>query len=599
MKILTAIRITFFLAVSFFTFSTAFAIASKPRISDQDVLSLFKKKQPINNRTISAQAIEGVLTWAQDEASAGRADQLSSLNIADSVITGVIALAGLRTTPLANLPPDLQEHLKDSERDEVAVIPVEIDISGSVFESVQSFNEAIFQQSIGFTSSTFKESANFGDSIFLGNAYFTDTSFQDAEFGRAQFLGEGLFAGAQFNGRSHFVRVTFNKGGSFNGSHFHLRADFAGTNALNKRLFFTKVTFDEAVSFVQANIDGEISFNQSDFPTTAYFNEINLKLEFKDKGILVFKDLSFKGRAYFSGTHIKRLWFSIVPAGGGLYKEVQRPLEWNPFTPVIFEKYATFRGLDSVNAGFKDVEFRDFVDFGEAKFKSSVNFADATFEKDASFYRTEFPLVSNPLTPEPLSSNSPDLPGGLILDNVRFQKPVEFEWGQLNERINTKEKGTFELLENTFKQNGNLEGQNAAMYQRRLLERSSARGWDKLLNSVDLSFWGYGVRPLRVGLWILLFCIFFTGLYWANPRAITLDRSKWWGLRDKITLVVGFSARTSWKLLYGYQNARTPAFKALALIQSIGFKVLIFFLLKAFSNTSPLLNELVGKLVKM
>jgi hypothetical protein len=315
-------------------------------------------------------------------------------------------------------------------------------------------------------------------------------------------------------------------GGSFNTAHFHQRADFAGIDVFNKRLFFTKVIFDEAVSFVKANIESEVSFNQSSFPATTYFNQINMING--RKGILVFKDLSFKGRAYFDGAQLKHLWFSTVPPGGGLYKERPAPLEWNPFTPVTFEKYATFKGVHCVNAGFTDVEFRDFVDFGNATFDHSISFAGATFEKDASFYRTEFPLVSQPVVGVASDANIPDLPRGLILDTFRFQKPIEFEWGQLNGRINTKEIGTLELLENSFKQTGNLEGQNAVMYQRKLLALDSAQDWDKFSGWIDLGFWGFGVRPMRVGLWMLFVCVLFTALYWANPKAITVDRARWW-----------------------------------------------------------------------
>ena len=33
----------------------------------------------------------------------------------------------------------------------------------------------------------------------------------------------------------------------------------------------------------------------------------------------------------------------------------------------------------------------------------------------------------------------------LVLDNVRFQKPVNFKWNQLNGMLNTTEEGAWEL----------------------------------------------------------------------------------------------------------------------------------------------------------
>jgi hypothetical protein len=241
------------------------------------------------------------------------------------------------------------------------------------------------------------------------------------------------------------------------------------------------------------------------------------------------------------------------------------------------------------------------VDFGNAKFTQSVSFEGSTFEKDVSFYRAEFPTASgsSKLNTANGDAGANEIPNGLVLNDVRFQKPVSFEWDQLKGKVKALDKSTWDLLENSFKQTGNLEGQNETMYQRKLMERDSTQGLNRLGNSIELGFWGYGVRPLRVGLWMLVAFLAFTALYFSQPRALALDRAKWWGLWSRVKFAVEFSVRTSWKLLHGYEHARTPLFKVLALVQSIGFKVLAFFLLKAFSNTSPLLNELVGKLVRL
>lgn len=574
---------------------------AKPRISDSEVLTLFQKNQQISDRTISAKAIEAALLWAQQEAAAGRGESLGTFSLADCIVTGSVDFQKLRITPLDKLPEDLRELMKGEK---VALIPVLIDIQNTVFQFEadylnEDFSSLVFQQDVSFQNSVFEASATFGNSVFQQGVRFVGTSFNKfAGFEGVDFQESADFSKAQFKGRADFIHAKFNEGVQLAGAKFQGRADFAGASFLSTSVFVW-ATFAEIVSFNQANIDGEVQFNQNEFPSTVFFTNINLSELSKGHGIISFRDVSFHERAYFTGTNLQALWFSFVPQGGATRRARPRRLEQNLFTPVTFEKYATFRGLECVNAGFIDVEFRDFVDFGDAKFKNSVSFAGSTFEKDTSFYRSEFPVASTPPTTEPDRATAIAIPTGLFLDNVRFQKPVTFDWAQLNGRLNTEDKATWELLENSFKQSGNLKGQNEAMYQRKMLERAASQGWTKQVNRFEFCFWGYGVRPLLVGLWILLFYLFFTALYWTQPRALTLDRSKWWDWWKRLTFVFDFSARTSWKWFYGYENARTPLFKVLTVIHSLGFKVLLFFLLKAFSNTSPLLNELVGKLVRL
>jgi uncharacterized protein YjbI with pentapeptide repeats len=605
------IQVLLFLATSFLMAGEARAITPKPRLSDDEVLTRFRRKKnnQISDHTISATAIEKVLAWAQKEAAAGRGDSLGTFSLANCIVTGSVDFEKLRTTSIDTLPQDLQKRLK-SNVEKVALIPVLIDIQQTVFQSEvdsldgaeflnEDFSDVVFQKDVAFLDSVFEQSVTFDDCVFQEGVQFRDTSFKEfAGFEDVDFQERADFSNAQFKGRADFVHAEFNGGAQFGGAKFQGRADFAGATFLSTSTFVW-ASFAEIVSFNQANIEGEVQFVKNKFPATVFFTNINRIEVSKGHGIIIFRDVSFHERTYFTGTNLQALWFSFVPEGGVPRRARPRRLEQNLFTPVTFEKYATFRGLECVNAGFIDVEFRDFVDFGDAKFKNSVSFAGSTFEKDTSFYRSEFPFASAPSTTEPDRATPVAIPTGLFLDHVRFQKPVTFEWEQLKGRLSTTDKATWELLENSFKQSGNLEGQNEAMYQRRILEREASQGWTKRVKRLEYYFWGYGVRPLRVTLWILLFYLFFTALYWTQTGAMKLERSKWWGRWQRLTFVVDFSARTSWKWLYGYENARTPLFKVLTVIHSLGFKVLLFFLLKAFSNTSPLLNELVGKLVRL
>src|SRR5205085_6412858 len=98
------------------------------------------------------------------------------------------------------------------------------------------------------------------------------------------------------------------------------------------------------------------------------------------------------------------------------------------------------------------------------------------------------------------------------------------------------------------------------------------------------------------GLILILFSIF-TGIYFTQTKSLGKGRGKIKGWWERIKFASTFSALNSVRFNYGYQRSRTTAFKVLTLIQALGFKVLLFFLLKSFANVIPVLNELATKLL--
>ena len=58
-----------------------------------------------------------------------------------------------------------------------------------------------------------------------------------------------------------------------------------------------------------------------------------------------------------------------------------------------------------------------------------------------------------------------------------------------------------------------------------------------------------------------------------------------------------FSARTAWELKYGYEHSATPAFRVITLAESILAKLLLAYFAYALTQTSPLLSDLMKKLL--
>jgi hypothetical protein len=258
---------------------------------------------------------------------------------------------------------------------------------------------------------------------------------------------------------------------------------------------------------------------------------------------------------------------------------------------VRVKQRAIFTRLNCNTADFREVEFNAYTDFSEAKFSNSVDYSRASFDAEVNFYRTEFPTINR--TADQASRS------GIALEETSLSRPLNLEWGQVDGKFNTSQIETFRRLENAFKQMGYLEGQNAAMYQRKLMEGIESKGWPKFANQLERFYWGYGVHPLRLIVWILIVYSLFTVVYWTQTKSLAAGQGRWHEELDRLRFSLIFSLRTSWKVGYGYQNARSSIFKTLTLTQSILFKVMLLCLIKVLSNTSPLLNELIGKLVHL
>jgi uncharacterized protein YjbI with pentapeptide repeats len=463
--------------------------------------------------------------------------------------------------------------------------------------------------------------------IFRGKFYVDGSTFlQGADFREAQFLDSAIFTNAEFkneegieNTFTYFSQAKFSKGAVFDDARFDTTTDFdsavfQGGTAFDFAWFlgettFLKTEFHDVVSFRSVTIARRLSFTQVTFPTSISFdglhgiepktepvssetpvvndqaipNDAPVAAESKPESheqqrahlILEFYGTTFRGPTSFDGLNVSTLRFPVVK----IESQQKRQL----FSPLVCEKPISFREMRSDEADFSNAEFQDHVDFRNAVFNRYANFNHATFRDTVSFYKAVFP--------EP-SQTSDQKFHGLDLGDVRFFKPVILDWKQLRDgRLTSNDPTTWATLEETFKSSGNLELQNEAYFQKRQLSRES---W---MDDVSHVFWGYGVRPLRLFLWISMVQLLFTAIYWTQTRSMGHDLISWERQKARLAFALNFGIQTAMTLRYGVTNSRSLFFKILTGMHALLMKALLLLLLYTLANVNPLLHDIMGKLL--
>jgi len=382
------------------------------------------------------------------------------------------------------------------------------------------------------TGSTFQGPVDLSVCVWEGLMIFTGSVFQQyASFHLSTFETSALLAAIEFRDQMSCGLCEFREEVDFGSGVFNKRADF------DQATFHNRVLFDSAfhaqMSFIGAKFLGQANLSLVSDPPT---------------GELIFSD-------------------------------------------TVFHNVVEFRGLRCSHALFDGASFRQAADFRYSEITTFISLRRTTFEEEADFFFATFPSRHEA---EPAEK-------GLALDGVVFKKTVRLNWDQLliqkpfwrfwgpKLKVNRGDIRTWQAMEDAFRNSGNLEGQNEAMYQRRLIE-PSFRGYDSNANDLSFIFWGYGVRPLRVLGWIVVVNLIFGLTYWTQTAAL---KDKW----KRLWFTIIFTLKTFWRFAYGYQNSTNRLFKTLTITHSILAKILILCFLNVISHVSPLLNEIFGKLV--
>jgi hypothetical protein len=317
----------------------------------------------------------------------------------------------------------------------------------------------------------------------------------------------------------------------------------------------------------------------------AFFIELNKSVpadDGKDRA-MEFSGAAFAGRIYFQNSRLGKLSFSPSAQALGIKVEDQSNPSRQPVSPTTIAGRSAFSGLRVSNADFSEVEFRDYADFSAARFSKFISLQGAVFEQEANFSYAGFPPVAS----------------SVLFNGVQFQRPVRLEWRQIDGKVRIEGSDGWRRLEDAFKQSGELQGQNECSYRRQLAEGAEKEEWDKVSDKAAFWFWGYGLRPLRVLGWITLLYLLFSALYFTQTGALTARAGRWQTFWKRARFALTFALRSSWSFSFGYQNAHTNLFRFFTSVNSIAVKVMLIFRFKAVTNLSPLLNDVVHKLVPL
>ena len=549
------------------SFNTA---SAQPRrqVTEQEFLNLYNQDMPIQNCVIPAYFIRNVVEEAEQ---INKTNQTGvpyyTLKIYNSSITGM-----------------LQLHEGDTPRE--------------VFMGID-FSNTIFSGEVVLYHSNFREPAYFNRCVFAGPVNATDTSFTNGvSFSGSAFKSPVLFTGCKVSGgKAYFLETTFYHWAFFDDATFSDGADFTGAKFLDEVnlsanfddvTIFTDVIFSNVAVFREHRMNGWIQFQKTKFLDDVIFEKIN-----GPGANLNFAEARFQGRIYCTDSELQSLLFS--------------PDEGRP--PIVFEKMADFHGIKCEEGDFRAVDFRDYVNFSQAQFLKKAELSDTTFESEVNLYGTQFGEWKD-------ASNNEEFQ--LQMDGVRFEKTANLQWRQLVQKqpwwffwrepklkILTTVTDTWKSLEEMFSRSGNLKGENEAMYQRRILARtldpanedSESSGWECFENYFSEIFWGYGVRPARLVLWMLFFYLSFTSLYLTQTNELSKGKNCRDVLLKRLGFAIKFSGYTSVKPFYGFQQSNGKTYKTITVMHYFAFTIMLVCFLDSIARVSPLLHEIVGKLL--
>jgi hypothetical protein len=370
--------------------------------------------------------------------------------------------------------------------------------------------------------------------------------------------------GSTFKGRPIFFRSTFQA--VFSDDHFGEPPDFQESEFEGK---FSGLAFPDGVTFSGNALDGSIIFENVSFEGDAFFQYTNRGAPVRDKvwdyPLVQFFGATFKGRLYFEHNSLKVLDFEPFLQPG-------LPLQ------VTFAKEANFTDTSCLGFSCSKAEFLGPAIFEQCQFGKEFGLSDVSFRDNVDFKNTVFPPREYVKDQEwPIA----------ILSNIRFDKRVDVNWWQVansttllffDSPLVRADVDTWKSLGGALKLSDNLKGQNEAFYYERLEALHSDPHENGYLNTLSWVFWGYGKRPIRAMLWIVISIIAFALVY-----STQLD-SLWSAL---------LSARTAVMPGYGFKRAATQVFKTVTLFQFVVSAIMVLLLLDSTANVFPFLHEML------
>lgn len=331
-----------------------------------------------------------------------------------------------------------------------------------------NFNRTIFEKTINFSSTIFEKKADFASTQIGGQAKFKGTTFRcpavlynaiighDAFFNPAYFEQDVNFGGVQIEGSAYFDfdwDIPNAKGAAFNNNVNFNMAKIA------KSIFFDRTVFKGEVNFGSLRVGDEASF------IGAYFEKkVN------------FDDVQIHGKALFHGTLFKGPVF---------------------FCRARFQLGAYFQHAMHLNTYYKGAIFEELVSFYGASFALELQ-----FDGELALYQNVAPDDIH-LGPE-IEQLPERFRGGADLRACTYSSIKISSWKSLMELLEPFDSEPYFQLEKTFRSSGDDSLANAVYYKRRGEEGKRKKGLFKIGDEILKAVVGYGVKPIRLFIWIFV-----------------------------------------------------------------------------------------------
>jgi uncharacterized protein YjbI with pentapeptide repeats len=441
-----------------------------------------------------------------------------------------------------------------------------VDFTGAVFEGPVAFFSARMGGDADFRHAVFQRDAAFDRMRIEGNLFCNPVFFNgDARFNSAEILGQSAFHGGQFaqganferfhvggnlycvsaeySGEARFIAAEVGGQGAFHGASFGAGALFDRFRVAGE-LFFNDARFAGEVGFLGAQVGWQVVFDNATFAMSAMFHAMTVggnlycvrtrfskKTEFlwtKVGGQAVFTGATFEQDAWFDGMSVAGLMtFSPASSGGkeSGFGEI----------PSVFGSTARFNGVSiGEQATFKRALFRGVAIFDGMRIKESLSFGGAVFENQAHFrivkvdggadfteaiFKAKWDLRSAEFASLHVDSKIGELPPKGASN--RFDLP-EFEvdlrgctydrlfayWRPLLDRQRPFDRQPYVHLERALRAMAE-DGLADAVYYRLRTTVGNRTPWglpiQKLWDLFIRVVAGYGVRPVRMALFLLAF----------------------------------------------------------------------------------------------
>jgi uncharacterized protein YjbI with pentapeptide repeats len=578
-------------------------------ISRADITSNIQKGSVIEARAIQAEDLVAALIEfiGPDE----RCDQGRALKIDRSAITGAIKLVS-DAEPNKKTPQVPYNWLS---------IPVEIkstsiggpltlsqlglscavDLSKSAFGENVRIDNAMFGSDLVASDTTFKKgvaainnnwvgSAIFSRAEMLGIVSFTSNKFEGTvDFENAVFHTAAGFLGSTFDGKTSFREAKFGRAAQFSFCKFEDKQEDEGQPSLIQKPFYM-------TEFSGESIFRQIQFNHLTFFRTSFRDGADFHMA-SGHG-LYFQSTSMTGQVNVDDTDLDEF---------GLY---------SAFESTQVNGEISFRGSSIGTAHFDRAVFIHGVDFQDTVFGLKLDLSQVSFEDYLQLEGASFPIP-------PTDKDGRQIPT-LVFDDVTINKGFYVDadqwlleppwwafWRPSEPRVYAanpdfkddpepadvaKQRRFWRELVRAFAFAGNLQLKNDAEYREQRIIEPTLGQPQKTLSLLSRWFWGYGVRPARVFIWFVISLFAFAVVYWTQLGSMDGEKvAKRSWIRAKLAFL--FSWRTSWELKFGYEHSATGTFRTVTIVQSILGKILLSCFAYSLTQTSPLLSELLKKLL--